>query len=107
MGGVDATLTIGIGIEGELDWWRLSASKWWIEMANQSLDRPCKAANDGKKWKDKKQPARTPGAAGRVLQNDDYQEDEKKQREGEPAPIWVRKAELIRGTDKGKRRPED
>ena len=40
------------------------------------------------------------------MQNDDYQEDEKKQREGEPVPIWVRKTELIRGTDKGKR-PDD
>ena len=36
------------------------------------------------------------------MQNDDYQEDEKKQRKGELAFIWVRETELIRRMDKGK-----
>ena len=40
-----------------MDRWLFGGSEWRIEMADYGLDRPCKAAGDGEKWKDKKQPA--------------------------------------------------
>lgn len=56
MVGVDRTLTIGFGIEVELDGWLFSCRERRINMAGYGLNWPRKAAGDGEKWQTEKYP---------------------------------------------------
>ena len=57
MVGIDGTLAVGIGIEGELNGRLLSCRERWIEMAGDGLNGPRKAADDEEKWQSEKDPA--------------------------------------------------